>query len=88
MNAAFIKFDVVPLRKFRLTRIWAVRNLRDIELGRVSWYAAWRKYCFVPAANCVFDHACLHAIAEFCEQQTGLHKEEKRDQRKRLEAMR
>ena len=84
MSSAFINFEVVPIHEFRVTRIWAVRNLRGVDLGQVRWYGAWRKYCFVPAAECMFDHTCLRAIADFCDKQTVDHKQEARDRRDRL----
>ena len=34
-------------------------------LGMVGWYAPWRRYCFYPGSQLVFDRSCLMEIVEF-----------------------
>lgn len=34
-------------------------------LGNIRWNGAWRKYCFYPHGNTVYDHHCLREIADF-----------------------
>ena len=38
---------------------------KDVKLGEVSWYAAWRQYCFFPSPNCTFNQACLSDLSDF-----------------------
>jgi hypothetical protein len=70
------------------TRFWNVTPTDapwDV-LGRIKWYSPWRKYCFFPSNGAittytVFEWKCLRAIAQFCEDQTKLHKENSREVR-------
>jgi hypothetical protein len=34
-------------------------------LGAIRWFGRWRKYCFFPMAETVFEENCLRDIAEF-----------------------
>lgn len=68
-----LTFEPIPIEASRKTKIWIV-NCGDHELGKVSWYAAWRRYCFYPWQSKVFDAACLREAADFCEQMTKEHK--------------
>jgi len=53
------------------TKVWNVLALDgDVILGRVSWFGRWRKYCFFPSPECVFEQDCLRDIALFIEDQT------------------
>jgi hypothetical protein len=48
------------------TKVWTCRsNYNDHILGEVAWYAPWRKYCFFPNENTLFDHLCLNEIHFF-----------------------
>lgn len=61
------------------TKRWAVMNKESrIQIGTVSWYGAWRKYCFHPGPMTVFEEVCLRDIAEFCESETGKHRAAKK----------
>lgn len=66
----------------RLTLVWRVRAKQTIsvkdELGTIGWYPSWRRYVFFSDGEALFDAACLREIADFCEQQTGVHKAAKR----------
>lgn len=60
------------------TKRWAVMPKdRSPQIGGISWHGPWRKYCFMPGANCVFEEVCLREIADFCVTQTKLHREAK-----------
>lgn len=50
-------------------------------LGRIMWFARWRKYSFEPVTNyrTVYEWICLRDIAEFCEQVTQQHKMKSRE---------
>ena len=51
-----------------------VANDGEVELGRVAWYGKWRKYCFWPLADTLYEQDCLRAIASFIERQTADHR--------------
>ncbi len=38
---------------------------QSIKLGEVKWNTSWRKYCFYPEGETVFDNQCLNTIVEF-----------------------
>lgn len=58
------------------TRVWEVRVKEDgYHLGKVSWYAPWRKYIFHPTGSSIYEQDCLRDIADFIELQTKLHKQ-------------
>jgi hypothetical protein len=74
--SAFIAFERRPeLEIGKKTHVWAVKTKGEGggTLGRVAWYAPWRKYCFYPESSTVFDVACLNYIADFCEVCTKAH---------------
>lgn len=61
------------------TRRWAVMPKdRSQQIGGISWYGPWRKYCFFPMYQTVYEQVCLREIAAFCENQTKLHRAEKK----------
>lgn len=34
----------------------------ELSLGLIKWYAPWRRYCFFPHKDCLFDASCLGQI--------------------------
>lgn len=46
----------------------------DFLIGVVKWYTAWRKYCFFPANDCVFETDCLTDITFFVRMANEVHK--------------
>lgn len=66
------------------TRKWLVVNtevkLCPIPLGVIKWHGAWRKYCFFPEADTLFEQVCLREIADFIEGKTLEHKRTKREE--------
>jgi hypothetical protein len=66
------------------TKCWTVVPRRDketggeadyAELGQVKWFSPWRRYCFFPLTNTIFDAACLTEIARFCGAEMLKHRE-------------
>lgn len=60
--------DFVKMKKpvSRKTDIWqVVAKDGGVLLGLISWYAPWRKYCFYPEINCIFETTCLQDIVGF-----------------------
>ena len=65
-----------PRKPERKTDIFTVTSKDPTnELGIVKWFGSWRKYCFFPYPNTVFDSACLQNIAHFCATETRTHRD-------------
>ena len=55
------------------TSVWSCRDLNNIELGQVKWYAPWRQYCYVATSKssevtpsqAVYTDVCLRDIDSF-----------------------
>jgi len=76
MTESFIIFEQrKPKPK---TKVWAVLSKDGGQIGTVCWYGPWRKYCFVPMDGTVFEQVCLREIAQFCENATRQHREDKK----------
>ncbi len=72
---SYLRFDGVGTSNSKLTLIWWVMSSNtESHLGNIQWLAPWRKYCFYPTPNTVYDTTCLREIADFCENQTRAHK--------------
>ncbi len=56
-----------------ITKIWDV--VSGGYIGKVSWYGPWRKYCFYPNDNSLYDQTCLREVADFLETETRRHKD-------------
>ena len=72
----WIRFDFHGKSISGKTDIWGVvADQSNITLGTIRWYGPWRCYAFGPYLNALFEKDCLRAIANFCEEQTKMHKE-------------
>jgi hypothetical protein len=73
---SFVTFVEQIVPKTRKTKVFAVHATGGELLGIVKWYPAWRCYSFYTLTdrNTIFERACLHDIARFCEAQTITHK--------------
>jgi hypothetical protein len=64
------------------TKTWTVVTIRRkdapidqrVTLGKIAWRGQWRKYCFFPSRDTVFEENCLRDIARFCEDATAAKK--------------
>lgn len=56
------------------TATWKVLNTSGTWLGRISWHAPWRKYCYQPAGPQIMDAECLGEIVKFLEGVMREHK--------------
>ena len=65
------------------TSVWSVKK-GQITLGKIAWFSSWRKYAFFPEPNTVFEEDCLRDIADFCEQQTDIHKDRAKDSKTQI----
>lgn len=73
--AKWIEFEFAPAPANQKTQRFNVVSIqgRDV-LGQVKWFGRWRKYCFFPAPDMVFEEDCLRDIARFLEQVTTEYK--------------
>lgn len=64
-----VKFVEVNLRDGRKTKVWAVLSLDGrCVLGRIAWYAPWRRYVYVFQPNLgqvILDVECMGEITGF-----------------------
>lgn len=59
----FEEEEVIPGRKTKLFFVWT--KGKGQCLGDIRWYGPWRKYCFYPCQNTIFETQCLTDIIEF-----------------------
>lgn len=75
---SWIRFDEDGKSASGKTSVWTVATMHDKAdsdeqysgLGAIKWYGAWRRYCFFPLGQTIFEQDCLRDIAAFCEKQT------------------
>ena len=73
--AKWLRFDLAPSRG--KTSVWFVVSKQQGEtLGEIKWYGGWRRYCFFPFAETLYEQDCLRSIAEFCETETCKHRQQ------------
>lgn len=73
MNAVLVEFVLQAEPDLRKkTKTWTVTANGQL-LGEVKWWSAWRRYCFQPYVNTIYDHTCLIDIATFCHRKTKEH---------------
>lgn len=76
MAKSYLTFELQPQRPGVKTDTWAVLSQHDgSKLGRIIFWAAWRKYVFQPWAERLFDPGCLREIADFMERETQARKQ-------------
>lgn len=63
MNSSFLKFENQRSITGK-TFIWDVVS-GPLLLGQIKWYAPWRKYCFYPSSDTIWDASCLSEIVGF-----------------------
>ncbi len=62
--ASYRFFDVEELRQAgRVTYKYYIRNRASGEdLATISWYGAWRQFCFFPEIGTVWSDGCLREV--------------------------
>ena len=53
-----------PTAKTKIFAIYPKSNI-SITLGTIKWFGNFRKYCFFPSPNCIFETQCLTDIIDF-----------------------
>jgi hypothetical protein len=72
-------FEPVGTSESGKTKLWDIKSVHNVNgplLGRIGWYAPWRKYTFAPNVGIepVFDAGCLDEIGAFLVKETNNHK--------------
>jgi hypothetical protein len=44
-------------------------------IGCIRWFSNWRKYCFYPNINTIWDSGCLGEVRIFLDEVNKQHKE-------------
>lgn len=74
-NNLWISFESSGETKSGITKIWTVITKdSNIVLGEIRWHSSWRRYCFLPRGDTLFEQDCLRNIADFIEAKTIEHK--------------
>lgn len=76
----YIYFSDITHKTAKTKRFFINSNESHFCLGEVKWYGAWRKYCFFPTPNSVFETKCLSDIILFL---NGLQNEWKAKQQEK-----
>lgn len=64
MSFKFFRVEALPLKPGRKTREYSVlTRAQGAEIGRIGWYGPWRKFCFFPGPDTVWDAVCLVDIS-------------------------
>lgn len=61
----YLDFTEATVPKGYKTKRIIVYNKKSYMLGMIRWKGEWRKYCFFPRIDSVFDSKCLLEIVEF-----------------------
>ena len=56
----------------RKTPIYFIVNKEEDCIGEIKWYGPWRKFCFYPDKNTVWDSKCLNEVIEVIQQVTEI----------------
>jgi len=55
--------EVLENKEKRKTLIFEIYS--NCVLGKIKWHAPWRKYCFFPEGNTIWDLNCLKEVNDF-----------------------
>ena len=66
-------------RRNKITNTIAVLTKENEEIGTIMWFPKWRKYCFFPGVQTLYEETCLREISEYIETATREHKAKLRD---------
>jgi len=78
----WIEFKELEQMVGKKTKHWVVKTTYEenrATLGIVKWYGSWRKYCFLPCEQTIFEWDCLREIADFCQQETKKYKDNNKE---------
>ena len=69
MKTKYKHIHFVMIEQKTKTSVWVyLTNQENDGLGSVKWYSPWRRYCFFPVAETVYEKTCLTDIIHFIKQ--------------------
>jgi hypothetical protein len=57
--------DFIEIGDTGKTKRYSINTKTGDLFGGIQWYGAWRKYCFFPSANTIWDSKCLNEVNDF-----------------------
>ena len=54
-----------------------VRTKDETVIGIVKWYPAWRRYCFFPDSETLYDSQCMKDISAYIDELMELRNKER-----------
>ena len=57
----YITEEIIPNRK---TPIYNIINNNNLKIGQIKWYGPWRKFCFYPYPDTIWDSNCLQQLLD------------------------
>jgi hypothetical protein len=74
----YLDFELIE--KKPKTNVYNVVNKESFRvLGEIKWHGPWRKYCFFPENNILFDSNCLKEVTTFIEKLMDERKKSKKE---------
>lgn len=62
----YLKFTKLPQKDGKKTSVWKITNLdMAFILGYIKWHGPWRKYCFFPEGQTIWDNKCMQEVQDF-----------------------
>lgn len=62
-NYFYIESLYVGNRKTPILFIYS--NKDESVLGQIKWFSSWRKFCFFPKQDTVWDDKCLKELTDY-----------------------
>lgn len=57
--------DFIQVGDTGKTKIYSINTKTSNLIGSIRWHGAWRKYCFFPSADTLWDYKCLNEVNNF-----------------------
>lgn len=69
MPKKYLSLQATGPSKSGLTRTYSVSSAASKEvIGFIKWYGPWRRYCFFPGTDTVWDSNCLGEIKAYLDE--------------------
>jgi hypothetical protein len=62
-----------PGKKTNIYQVQSRVGESFIVIGFIKWHGPWRKYCYFPQPETIYDKGCMREIANFCDDETEKH---------------
>lgn len=65
MGRKFVRFELTDTRADGTSVFNIYNNITGEHLGMIDWYDNWRKYCFLPNDNTLWEVECLKEVIDY-----------------------